>query len=237
MEGKYGCEEIGGWLIIFSDSEPVEETPTPRPTTTKVAEVVVQPLDPPTLPLAGTVPDITPVHPPPGSTSHRKGGRPPNARKGKLGKNQYTKDRDPPDDDQSPGRSQSRDITRGDENGHSASNRGSINESKVGKSKGGNSKVSFTDMRRRVAAILDFIARTQLEMAGESMASISAEATGDLMRGIAESLPMIRVNGDKGEIAKDGDGGTMERNFNDLTCLEMMDALTRQLVKWQNEFT
>jgi len=179
------------------------------------------------------------IEPPPvtaPSTSHKKGGRPPNARKGKLGKNQYTKDRDALDgEERSPGRSQSRDVTKGDDNSHTTSNRGSVNENKLSKLKTGYSKVSFSDMKRRVAGILDYIARTQLELAGESM-SVRSEEAGQLMRNMAESLPMIRVNGDKGDVIKEG-GGTAAKDFNNLSCLEMMDVLTRQLVKWQNEYT
>jgi hypothetical protein len=50
---------------------------------------------------------------------------------------------------------------------------------------------------------------------------------------------MIKVNGDNNtEGSKEGDAKEANANkeFKDLSCLEMMDVLTRQLVKWQKEF-
>jgi hypothetical protein len=203
----------------------------------KTTEVTTQPLDPPSSSQVAT-PDTPPPTVP--STSHRKGGRPPNARKGKLGKNQYTKDRDLQEaDDPSPNRSQSRDVPRGDDNGQTPGNKGSINEgAKPGKSKG-TSKITMSDMKKRVAAILEFISRTQFEMAGESMSLGSGDAAEKMIRNIADGLPMIKVNGDiSAEGPKEGEAGdtTLNKEFKDLSCLEMMDVLTRQLVKWQKEF-
>jgi hypothetical protein len=204
---------------------------------TKTTEDTPQPLDPPSSSQVA-VPDTPPQSAP--STSHRKGGRPPNPRKGKLGKNQYTKDRDQPDgEDPSPNRSQSRDVPRGDDNGQNSGNKGPGNEgSKSGKSKSA-SKVTMSDMKKRVAAILDFITRTQFEMAGESMSLANGEAAEKMIRNIADGLPMIKINGDKStEGSKEGEAGdvTANKEFKDLSCLEMMDVLTRQLVKWQKEF-
>jgi len=97
----------------------------------------------------------------------------------------------------------------------------------------------MSDMKKRVAAILDFITRTQFEMAGESMSLASGEAAAKMIRNIADGLPMIKVNGDKRtEGSKEGEARevTAHKEFKDLSCLEMMDVLTRQLVKWQKEF-
>lgn len=206
-------------------------------TVNKTTEVPTQPLDPPSSSQVAA-PDTPPTTAP--STSHRKGGRPPNARKGKLGKNQYTKDRDQLDgDDPSPNRSQSRDVPRGDENGQTPSARGPGNEgTKLGKSKSTN-KITMSDMKKRVVAILDFITRTQFEMAGETMSPASGETAEKMIRSIADGLPMIKVNGDNStEGSKEGEAGdsTLHKDFKDLSCLEMMDVLTRQLVKWQKEF-
>jgi hypothetical protein len=90
----------------------------------------------------------------------------------------------------------------------------------------------MTDMRKRVTAILDFISRTQIEMA-ESMSPSSGEAAQNLIMGIADGLPMIKVNGEKGDESNEQ---SQTKEFKDLSCLEMMDVLTRQLVKWQKEF-
>jgi hypothetical protein len=90
----------------------------------------------------------------------------------------------------------------------------------------------MTDMRKRVTAILDFISRTQIEMA-ESISPASGEAAQNLIMGIADGLPMIKVNGEKGDESNEQ---SQTKEFKDLSCLEMMDVLTRQLVKWQKEF-
>ena len=131
-------------------------------------------------------------------------------------------------------------MPRTDENGvHSA--RGSINEGKYSKSKGGNSKVTMSDMKKRVAAILEFISRTQLELASEPISPASGDVAEKLMLGIAEGLPMIKVNGSQGDSAgtesSNGENAGGGKEFKDLSCLEMMDVLTRQLVKWQQEYT
>ncbi|KAG9242275.1 hypothetical protein BJ878DRAFT_482166 [Calycina marina] len=223
------------------EPEPAEEEEVPINETTKttITEILnVQTLEPPILPSVVTpIIDSPPVSAP--STSHKKGGRPLNARKGKLGKNQFTKDRDAPEaKDRSPGRSQSRDVTRGDEC-HSVANsaRGSIAEPKPAK-KHAYSRVSFTDMNRRVTGIMDFIARTQVELAGEAMSVSAAAATGQVMKEVAGTLSMIQVKGNGSEHAKtDEANGEKRKEFNDLSCVEMMDVLTRQLVKWQKEYT
>lgn len=225
-------------LTRSTDSEPPDAMPPVQSSTKKSTDVGAEALDPPSSQVATS--DTPPSNQPP--TSHRKGGRPPNARKGKLGRNQYTKDRDlqQEGDNPSPGRSQSRDVSRNDENGvHSA--RGSIYEGKSSKSKSGGSKITMSDMKKRVAAILEFISRTQLEMASEPISPASGDAAEKLMMGIAEGLPMIKVNGNQGgecQGTNSSNGSSaVEKDFKDLSCLEMMDVLTRQLVKWQKEFT
>jgi hypothetical protein len=225
-------------LIQFLDSDPSEELPlAARSSANKAAEATAQPLDPPTSSQV-TTPDTPPGNQNQPSTSHRKGGRPPNARKGKLGKNHYTKDKDLQDgDDPSPNRSQSRDVARGDDNGHTSGNKVTNNEGKPGRSRGnGGSKITMGDMKKRVAAILDFISRTQLEMAGDPSNNETAEKT---ICDLAEGLPMMRVNGEKMGGANEGDDkqSIPAKNFKDLSCMQMMDALTAELVKWQREFT
>ncbi|KAM3087976.1 Histone deacetylase complex subunit [Clarireedia jacksonii] len=219
----------------IEDSEPVEEiSPAIKPPITKIIEITAQPLDPPPVTQV-PVPDATPPVQPP--VSHKKGGRPPNARKGKLGKNQYTKDRDL-DNSRSPHRSQSRDNPRGDDNNHSTNNKGSTIEPKVSRAKASvGSKVSMAEMKKRVAAILDFISRTQVELAGESILPNGGPAE-KLIRGLVEDLPMIKLNGAReNDMKRAGSGsGESQKEFKDLSCLEMMDTLTRQLVKWQKEF-
>lgn len=218
-----------------ADSDPSEDVPiATKPPVVKNIEVPAPIPDPP-----ASSQVATPDTPPPtvAAPSHKKGGRPPNNRKGKLGKNQYTKDRDQDHDNHSPQRSQSRDVARTDE-GHAPGNKGAIHEGKPSKSKSSHSKITMADMKRRVAGILDFISRTQLELASESLSPAAGEATERLIRGMADGLPMIKVNGENGNEPRPSDGGEVvaTKDFKDLSCVEMMDVLTRQLVKWQKEF-
>lgn len=225
-------------MLMSLDSDPSDETPAPgRPTANKPSDSTT--VEPPQS-SQGCPPDTSPTtqaQP----NSNKKGGRPPHGRKGKLGKNQYTRDRDQLDgDEQSPGRSQSREVGKSDENGQSSSTRAN-SDSKPGKSKASNgSKVTMLDMRRRVAAMLDFISKTQLEMVGESLTPTHAETTEKIMRGLAGGIiPILKISEEDKEGKSGGDTDEkkqLERDFNDLTLLEMMDHLTGQLVKWQNQF-
>jgi hypothetical protein len=232
MVSTCGNSTVNIRSFLGTDSDPSEELPLAAriPVNKVVVETLIQPPDPPT-PAQPAVPDTPPAVQPP--VSHRKGGRPPNARKGKLGKNQYTKDRDVQEvNNQSPQRSQSRDVPRAEESSNGTS-KGSYNEGKSAKSKTPGSKVSMADARKRVGNILDYISRTQLEMAGESMSQMMSDSAEKTIRSIADGLPMIKVNGKTG--SADGAGETPKKAFEDLSCLEMMDNLTRQLVKWQKE--
>lgn len=220
------------------DSDAVEETPP------VVKAVVSKPPDIPILPPEPTIVQIaTPESPPsaPPSTSHKKGGRPPNAHKKKSGKNQYSKEKDPLEkEDKSPPRSQSRDVQKGEENGHQPVTKGLSHEAKHTKTKNSiGSKITMSDMKKRVSTILDFISRTQVEMASETMSPARQQATESLLEGIAEGLPMIRVNGEMSDGSTTGtsEHTTPTKEFRNLSCLEMMDVLTRQLVKWQKEFS
>lgn len=101
------------------------------------------------------------------------------------------------------------------------------------------------DMKKKVAAMLDFISRTQLEMAGDMLSVAGSEATEKMMRNLAGTImPMLQENnGDGAKEVTNTENGAVDENrdagkkFKDLSLLEMMDELTRQLVKWQNQFT
>ncbi|ESZ97454.1 hypothetical protein SBOR_2143 [Sclerotinia borealis F-4128] len=219
------------------DSEPIEETPPAiKPSNNKTPEVAAQPPDPPPVPQT-IAPDTPPPVLPP--VSHKKGGRPPNPRKGKSGKNQYTKDKDDSGVG-SPNRSQSRDILRIDDNVQATISKGSNNESKSSKAKASvGSKISMAEMRKRAASILDFISRTQVELASDPFMLPSGSGAEKFMRELVEeTLPLIQVNGAHGAERTKVAAGESDsaKEFKDLTCLEMMDILTRQLVKWQKEY-
>ncbi|KAM0151443.1 hypothetical protein ACHAPG_008241 [Botrytis cinerea] len=217
----------------IEDSEPIEETPPAIKPPSKNPEVSAQPPDPP--PVSQTIaPDTPPPVLPP--VSHKKGGRPPNPRKGKSGKNQYTREKDD-NNVQSPNRSQSRDIPRTDDNVQTITSRASHNESKTSKAKNSvGSKVSMAEMRKRATNILDFISRTQIELAADPSILPSGSGVEKSIRGLVEeTLPMIQLNGANGKQVARGESES-PKEFKDLTCLEMMDILTRQLVKWQKEY-
>ncbi|KAH6855068.1 hypothetical protein B0I37DRAFT_46619 [Chaetomium sp. MPI-CAGE-AT-0009] len=229
------------------DSDPSEELPlATRATTQKatqasgnsnaavlsVPEIARPPtaIDPPTTsnPAPDTPPTITVNSKADKKRSHKKKGR-----------NQYTRDRDV-HDDESPARSQSRDIQKDD---HGAAGAGKANGEGVGKatvkSKGGmNSKITMNDMKRRATALLDFISRTQVELAGESPTGTppgagsstngSSAAAPDKAENGANQTPMLVL----GEAGNAGPG----KEFKELGCVEMMDTLTRRLVKWQQQY-
>lgn len=173
------------------------------------------------------------IQPPP--ASHKKGGRPPNSRKGKLGRNQYSKDKEQHENDNiSPGRSQSRDISRYEETtNNQRSNNNTANDSKVPKSKNLiSSKISWPELRRRVENYLNFISQTQIEMAQDPtfLKRTGNDGNGGAMREMLEGMAGQFGIGD-GSKPKDG-----EKDFKDLSVVEMMDYLTREMIKWQKDF-
>lgn len=91
--------------------------------------------------------------------------------------------------------------------------------------------MSMPDMKRRVAAIMEFISRTQVDLATEAPFSQSSSG-----RETPQEKPESSktngntVNGDAPDPA-DSD------RFKVLSCMEMMDVLTREMVKWQNQYS
>jgi len=185
----------------------------------------------------------------------------------KKGRNQYTRDRDG-HDEESPARSQSRDVQKDEQNqtssggsgGHSGSGKASTENAGSnsthgsggrahGKAKGGmSSKVTMTDMKRKAAALLDFISRTQVELAGEALTppestTTAAKVGAGKSAGEDETAPVTATT-EPGQRQHDSAAVEglptpvrVEKDFKELNCLEMMDSLTRRLVKWQQEYT
>jgi hypothetical protein len=91
-------------------------------------------------------------------------------------------------------------------------------------------KLNMVDMKRRVGAILDFISRTQVDLAAEALPVPNGDAN------IVEASP-LRISGpeasESGRTRESSEG----KEFKDLNCMEMMDVLTRDMVKWQNQYT
>lgn len=90
------------------------------------------------------------------------------------------------------------------------------------------------DMKRRVAAIMEFISRTQLDLAAEALEHTSTSTSGN-------ATPTKQISADEaaavGFIANESDIRTGKKDFEKLSCIEMMDVLTRDMVKWQNQYS
>ncbi|KAI9812335.1 MAG: hypothetical protein M1827_004784 [Pycnora praestabilis] len=196
------------------------------------------------------------------TSHHKKTGRPPTKRS-RVGRNQYTKDRDTnltdhntaADKEPSPHRSGSLDdhnsnIVGGDEatNGSAAATTTHHVNGESGKPSRPRymnpHRTSMNEMKRRVAAILEFISKTQLDLAGEQTPP-GGNATTAMLKGLAEGIgPIITLNGSSGSSGSssgsEGGGGwggdINQKDFSELSSLEMMDVLTRRLVLWQKEF-
>jgi len=92
------------------------------------------------------------------------------------------------------------------------------------------------DMKRRAAAYLEFITRTQVELALDAVPWSQAGEPDD--NGNNDGR---RVNHSPDKATNSRGGGDTgdsrgEVDFKNLNSMEMMDVLTRRLVKWQNQF-
>ncbi|KAK4697934.1 hypothetical protein P7C71_g222, partial [Lecanoromycetidae sp. Uapishka_2] len=185
-----------------------------------------------------------PDHQPP-KTSHRKTGRPP-AKKGRIGKNQYTKDRDVPLHSDititnlSPAPSnisQNADSSVSHVNGNGHMDVNGLGKPAKPRPHNAN-KTTMNDMKRRVAGILQFISTTQIEMAGTEPPSTTKSSTstntppdtnGDIQN-------RSNISGKDVNAALKDLEGVDEEAFAALSSLEMMEVLTRRLIKWQVEY-
>ncbi|KAK3388934.1 hypothetical protein B0T20DRAFT_89373 [Sordaria brevicollis] len=227
---------------------PIAATTTATTTTTTTTvtptvpeEAVEEEEQPPAVPDPPPASEPTPEDPPAAATPTAKVGQKRSHKK--KGRNQYTRD----DNEPSPARSQSGEApaevppppTKPSKAEEKATGHG-----KHGKNKGGmSSKITMTDMKRRAAALLDFISRTQVELAGESP-SDDDKTNGNSVAppeksSLATSVGVTGVNGSTPAIVTSATSseGQLEKDFKELSCVEMMDSLTRRLVKWQQEYT
>lgn len=103
----------------------------------------------------------------------------------------------------------------------------------------------MTDMKRRVNGILEFITRKQVELVNDPLSDLipNSSRTGTQN----DSPPTTKHNGDSSNAKPGGATPTMNGAvgggpadslsiFKDMSCVEMMDSLTRDLVKWQQEY-
>lgn len=174
-----------------------------------------------------TATQLSPGSPPtpalPGKTDTKK--KPHHKRKGR---NQYTRD-----DEGSPARSVSRDIQKDEHPPHGGTKTGGEGGSKShSRAKGGmSSKITMNDMKRRAAALLEFISRTQANdnpTAGAPPPPPSVSVA--TVEGPNAPVSVPAPAADESVVAR------QEREFKELGCIEMMDSLTRRLVKWQQQY-
>ena len=111
-------------------------------------------------------------------------------------------------------------------------------------------RTTLNEMRRRVAGILEFISRMQLDMAasGEQVTPPNGNhGNGDSSSKQSIAVAASLVRSLVGDQAVNGDtptpnnatqeGATPKgRDFKELSSVEMMDVLTRDLLKWQEEY-
>ncbi|KAG7118938.1 putative histone deacetylase complex subunit cti6 like protein [Verticillium longisporum] len=232
-----------------AESEPAEDTAAVLAPARPVVKPNVEPPPPPPVeptPSAAPTPDPTPAPPAPTGSTHKKSSR--SHQKRAKGRNQYTKDRDDPE--ASPVRSMSRDTVRQEEaaiGGGTTKVSGVDSGRHTARSKAHlHSKASLPDMKRRVAAFLDFISKTQIEMAGESSSGSGSSQNNSEQHSPRDAVPgatETHANGvstTESKVAHHANGDLAApaggQDFKELSCVEMMDVLTRDLVKWQNQY-
>ena len=105
-------------------------------------------------------------------------------------------------------------------------------------------RTTMNDMKRRVAGILEFISHTQVEMAGAD-ASRSRSNTQNSTKTSTATPPDSNGSGRASVAFKDigsvlaalGDAETVdEETYGKLSAVEMMDVLTKRLMRWQQEY-
>ncbi|KAF9696286.1 hypothetical protein EKO04_005624 [Ascochyta lentis] len=197
-----------------ADEPEVSET-TPTPPEEPIMPAIASASAPPEAPIETLKPAPAP----------RRGGRPPQKARGRLGRNQYSRDAMSAANGVSPANevanSPQTSGTNGNNNGHDSSD--GATGHKVAKAKNSRlHKLSWNDIMRPAGAMQSYIAQRQVEMAGEK----------------ASPAPAVQppTNGEQHQ------GDTMHvdtelSTFKDLSTTQMMDHLSRDLVHWQKMIT
>lgn len=196
-------------------------------------------------PSPGTPAPSAATEPAPSRPSTRKSGRPPARRGGRVGRNQYTRDREM--------NGNGLDLTNSPRRGPSHDNgadspRPHVNGGESGKPSRPRymhpQRTTMNEMKRRVAGILEFISRMQIEMAvagensglnGDRPNGAAAQGTADQGESGMPPSTAASKGGESGPVT-DGESQPKEKEFRDLSSVEMMDVLTRHLMKWQQEY-
>lgn len=154
-----------------------------------------------------------------------------------MGRNQYTKDRDLDDGGESPRPPHSRDGENGDD--HAGMTNGRLAKAKPLNP----ARTSMNELKKRAAGMLEFISRTQVEMAGERTPPngahqpvVTAVATGTNRPGLIRTASVKGASKLRKEIdGEEVEAGIDEAAFQAMSSHEMLDVLTRRLVHWQKD--
>lgn len=158
----------------------------------------------------------------------RKGGRPPTKQRGRLGRNQYSRDTapgvtngaSPAANDDIPNSPQLN-AANGTVNGHDSSD-GTTGGRQTKTKNSRLQKLSWHDIRRPAGAMQNYIAQRQVDMAGERSAGALAVKT----------PPTPLANGASPQEGAKADDDDLD-SFKGLSTLQMMDHLSRDLTHWQ----
>ena len=99
-------------------------------------------------------------------------------------------------------------------------------------------RTTMNDMKRRVAGILEFISHTQVELAGTEPPSTTKSSTSTNTPPDSNGSTNGRgdISGKAVNAALEDLEGIDEQAFNALSSFEMMEVLTRRLMRWQGEY-
>lgn len=101
-------------------------------------------------------------------------------------------------------------------------------------------KITMNDMKKRATALLEYISRTQVELAGESLTETPPSTASDANGSNSGTAPEKAENGTNQTpmlvLGETGHANGPGKEFKELGCVEMMDTLTRRLVKWQQQY-
>ncbi|KAF1941363.1 hypothetical protein EJ02DRAFT_204090 [Clathrospora elynae] len=193
--------------------------PTPTPT---AEEPVVPPLA-----AEAALPEApaSDLKPPP---APRRGGRPPQKARGRLGRNQYSRDTVPATNGTSPKNdttnSPQASATNGTGNGHDSSD-GTAGHKSAKTKNWRLQKLSWNDIRKPAGAMQSYIAQRQVDMAtGEKHTSLSPA--------VQPAKPL--TNGETSHRQAKGQDTDLAK-FKNLSTTQMMDFLSRDLVHWQQK--
>lgn len=97
-------------------------------------------------------------------------------------------------------------------------------------------RTSMNDMRKRAAGVLEFISRTQVELAAEQAVTPPASSRTTTATTAAPQPALMRVASVNASTKRGGMLGSEEMAaFKCKSSLQMMDLLTREIVLWQKE--